>query len=268
MNFSKIRAFIIDIDGTLWRGRTPLPGLVKLFEHFHQHDLAFVVVTNNTSETPAQYWRRLYDLGVELSPKQVMTAGAATVDYLENNFEPGAEIYVIGETALRKIIRSAGFALAADARRPAEAVVVGGDSRLTYTKLKHAIIHVRHGAAFIGTNPDLLVPTEEGLVPEAGTTLAAIQAATGIEPTVIGKPAIHLFQLALARLGTKPHETAMVGDRLETDILGAQLAGIQTILVTTGIDSANSIALKRITPDAVVSGLPELLNHLTRNPDV
>ncbi len=263
MDFTTLRAFIVDIDGTLWRGRTPLPGLTELFNHFYQHDIAFVVATNNTSETPAQYWRRLYDLGVELSPKQVMTAGAATIDYLEREFEPGASIYVIGEPALRKIIRAAGFSIALDARRPAEAVVVGGDSRLTYTKLKHAIMLVRHGAAFIGTNPDLLVPTEEGLVPEAGTTLAAIQAATGVEPTVIGKPAIHMFQLALARLGSFAHETAMIGDRLETDILGAQQAGIHTVLVTTGVDNASSVSIKRITPDAVVGGLPELVKLLT-----
>ncbi|GAB4435272.1 MAG: HAD-IIA family hydrolase [Anaerolineae bacterium] len=262
MNFSALRAFIVDIDGTLWRGHTPLPGLNDLFNHFLRNDLAFVVASNNTSETPAEYWRRLYDLGVELSPKQVMTAGAATVDYLEQEFNPGTEIYVLGEPALRKIIRSAGFALAPDGRRHVEAVVVGGDSRLTYAKLKNAILHVQQGAAFIGTNPDLLVPTEEGLVPEAGTILAAIQAATGIEPTVIGKPALPLFQLALARLGSFAHETAVVGDRLETDILGAQRAGIRSILVTTGVDSASSVTTKRITPDAVVSGLPELVKLL------
>jgi 4-nitrophenyl phosphatase len=262
MNFASLRALIIDVDGTLWRGHTPLPGLVELFDFLHRRNIAFVVVTNNTTETPTHYWRRLYNLGVDLSPKQVMTAAAATIDYLQREYPPGTHIYVIGEAALRKVIRAAGFKVAQHSRRTVDVVVVGGDSRLTYTKLKNAVFHIRDGAAFIGTNPDLLVPTEEGLVPEAGTTLAALQAATGVQPIVIGKPTEYLFALALARLNSRPEETAMVGDRLETDILGAQRVGLRSILVTTGADNAQSIITKRITPDAVVSALPELIEKL------
>jgi 4-nitrophenyl phosphatase len=172
----------------------------------------------------------------------------------------GARLYVIGEPALEEVLRHAGFALLQDASHPVDAVVVGGDSTLTYDKLKYAALLLQRGARFVGTNPDLLCPTNEGLVPEAGMTLAALQAATGIAPTVIGKPARPLFDLAVQRLGRRPAEVAILGDRLETDIAGGQRAGLRTVLVTSGIDDEDTIRQKGIEPDLVVRGLDMLVD--------
>lgn len=260
LDLRQLRAVIADADGTLWRGPAPLPGLADFFDFLHRQGLAYTIVTNNTVETPEQYQRKLAGFGVTVSPERILTAAVATAAYLRERFRPGAAVYVIGETGLREALASAGFTLVQDARRPAGLVVVGGDTGLTYDKLKHAILLLQAGAALIGANPDLLVPTEEGLVPEAGTTLAALQAATGARPTIIGKPEPILFELAMAGMGgTRPDQTFVLGDRLETDILGGQRAGLKTILVTTGVDNESTIPVKGIKPDGVVRGLEELV---------
>ncbi len=258
-NFSSIRALIIDIDGTLFRGDAPLPGIAELFVFLRQRGIAHVVATNNTTETPAQYRHKLAEAGVTLEVGQILTAGVATAAYLQRELPPGAPLFVIGEAALRQVLLEAGFALVANAGQPVAAVVVGGDSGLTYDKLKVAVLHLQRGARLVGANPDLLIPKEEGLIPEAGVTLAALQAATGLTPTVIGKPERLLFELALARLGSVAAHTAMLGDRLETDVWGAQRVGLKTVLVTTGVDNAATAAAKGIEPDAIVDGLAELV---------
>ena len=137
-------------------------------------------------------------------------------------------------------------------------MVVGGDRAVDYAKLKYAIRHVRRGARFIGTNPDLLVPTEDGLAPEAGVILAAIAAGAGVSPTIIGKPERPLLAQALRLMGSTPAATAILGDRLDTDILGGQRLGLTTILVTTGADDTAAIRTKGIVPDLVVADLAEL----------
>jgi len=258
-NFSlqDIRALIIDIDGTLWRGNTPMSGLVPFFDFLQQRGIAFVIVTNNSVETPAQYQHKLAGFGIDIQIDNILTCSLATADYLKRE-KAGATIYVLGEKALHQILRQAGFTIAENASQPVDAVVVGGGTALTYDNLKHAILLIQRGACFVGTNPDLLVPTEEGLVPEAGTTLAAIQAATGVLPTVIGKPERMLFEMAIEKMNSHTSQTAMIGDRLDTDILGGQRAGLKTILITTGVDNERTIPQKKIYPDAVFSSLDEL----------
>ena len=255
-----IRALIIDIDGTLWRGSRPMPGLVRLFDLLHRYEIAFTIVTNNTVKTPAQVRQKLAQFGVTVPPAHVLTAATATAIYLSQNFKPGSSMYMIGESGLRQALQEQGFTILDGPDQPAGVVVVGGDRALTYQKLKDAIQLIQRGADFVGTNPDLLVPAEDGLAPEAGTTLAAIQAATGIRPTIVGKPEHILFDLAVERLGCPPSQIAVLGDRLETDILGGQRAGLQTILVTTGVDNEHSIPQKGIYPALVVSHLDELID--------
>lgn len=258
-NLRDIQALIIDIDGTLWRGRVPMPGLAAFFDFLQRRALSFIIVTNNSVETPARYQQKLAGFGVDIQLDQILTSSLATAVYLKQEHE-GAVIYAIGETGLRQVLGQAGFILTDTTDPPAQVVVVGGDTGLSYDKLKYAVLSIQHGAQFVGTNPDLLVPTEEGLVPEAGTTLAAIQAATGVVPTVIGKPEPWLFELAVQKMGSRPHQTAMLGDRLDTDVLGGQRAGLKTILVTTGVDNLESVVRKAIQPNLIVSGLSELID--------
>ena len=254
-----VRALIVDIDGTLFRGPVPLPGLPQLFEFLQSRRIPFVVVSNNATKTAVDYQRCLAEQGVPIPRDRILTAGAATAGFLQRELDAGASLYVIGEPALVEVLREAGFHLLEDANQPAEAVVVGGDSTLTYEKLKHAVLLLQRGARLVGTNPDLLCPTDEGLVPEAGVTLAALQAATGIAATVIGKPERPLFEQALQRLGSHQTETAILGDRLETDIRGGQRAGLWTVLVTSGVDYEDTVHEKGIAPDLVVSDLGMLV---------
>jgi 4-nitrophenyl phosphatase len=254
-----IEALVLDIDGTLLRGPLPLPGLARFFAFLQSRSMPFVVASNNATKTAAAYQQKLAGLGVPIEVEQILTAGAATAHYLAGELDPGAGLYVIGEPALHQELDRAGFVRLPDASRPAAAVVVGGDATLTYDKLKNAALLLQRGARFVGTNPDLLCPTEEGLVPEAGTTLAALQAATGIPPTVVGKPARYLFDGALAAMGSRRAATAVLGDRLETDILGGQRAGLRTILVTSGVDDERTVRHKGIEPNLVVGSLDELV---------
>jgi 4-nitrophenyl phosphatase len=255
-----VRALIVDMDGTLFRGAIPLPGLQRFFAFLQARKISFVVVSNNATKTANEYQERLAGQGVQIQVDQILTAAAATATFLVSELAAGAKLYVIGEPALAGVLRQAGFSLLHDASQPADAVVVGGDATLTYDKLKIAALLLQRGARFVGTNPDLLCPTEEGLVPEAGATLAALQAATGISPVVIGKPARPLFDLAVQRLRSQRIETAILGDRLETDIRGGQQAGLKTVLVTTGIDDEDSVRQKVIEPDLVVRDLDMLVD--------
>lgn len=259
-NVGELEALILDVDGTLFWGENPVPGFQRLFAFLKAQRVPFVLVSNNATKSPAEYQRKLARLGVSVESERILTAGAATVSYLLRTLGTGARLYVIGEAALRDALGAAGFVPGEDATEPVAAVVVGGDSTLTYEKLKNAALLLQRGARLVGTNPDVLCPTEEGLVPEAGTTLAALQAATGVRPTIIGKPEGFLFELAVERLGKASGQIAMVGDRLETDIVGGQRAGLKTILTTTGVDNEITILQKGMTADLVVSGLDALVD--------
>jgi 4-nitrophenyl phosphatase len=254
-----IRALISDLDGTLVAGNRAQPGLLPFLDLLRRRGIALTVVTNNTVRTPAQYSGELAAAGANVPPGQILTAAIATAAYLHAELPPASPIFVVGESGLRAALSDAGFTLLDDSASPAAAVVVGGDRTVTHEKLKHAIRHVRRGAAFIGTNPDLLVPVEDGLAPEAGVLLAAIAAGAGVSPTIIGKPARPLLDLAMRQMGSTPAATAILGDRLDTDILGGQRLGLTTILVTTGVDDEAAICAKVIKPDVVVAGLGALI---------
>jgi 4-nitrophenyl phosphatase len=260
-----IQALILDMDGTLVRGVEPLPGLQNLFSFLQSRQLPFVIATNNATKSPYDYQQKLRAYGMAVSTTQILTAAEATAQYLQQELEPGAKLYIIGQPALQTALQKVGFCIISNATKGAAAVVVGGDPGLTYEKLKNATLLIQRGARLIGTNPDLVFPTEEGFVPETGTILAALQAATGEQPTVIGKPERYLFDMAVSRLGCEPAHTAVVGDRLDTDILGGQRAGLKTILTTTGIDNQQTIMTKGLQPDFIVNGLDELIQLLANH---
>jgi 4-nitrophenyl phosphatase len=237
-----------------------MPGIRRLFALLNARRVPFVMVSNNATKTPANYQALLAGHGAQVAVEQIITAATAMADYVRSELKEGAALYVIGEPALCGALKQGGSILLDGAIEPVDAVVVGGDSNLTYEKLKNAALLLQRGARLVGTNPDLLRPTEEGLVPEAGTTLAALQAATGVTPVVVGKPEPILFEMAIGKLGSEPAETAILGDRLETDILGGQRAGLKTVLVAGGVDDRDSVEKKGIEPDLVVSGLDALVD--------
>ncbi len=258
LNLNDIQALLIDMDGVLWRGDQPLPGLVDFFDVLQHRSRPFMLVTNNSTKTTAQYVQKLANFGVTVKAENILTSSSATATYLKREFEPGATVYVIGHEGLYEAMREAGFVVVDDASQGADMVVVGMDLSLTYEKLKYAALLIRRGARFVGSNGDLTFPSEEGIIPGAGAILAAIEAATGVSPILIGKPERLMFDIAVEKMTSQPKHSAMLGDRLETDILGGQRAGLKTILVTSGIDNEDSILQKGIQPDAIFSGIEEL----------
>jgi 4-nitrophenyl phosphatase len=260
----QIRGVILDLDGTLLRGDEPLPGLSRLFSFLYDQQVSFIIATNNATKSPQVYQQKLAACGVWIKPANILTSALATADYLQSRLSQDTKLYVIGQPALHAALQEAGFIGVEDTAEPVSMVVVGGDPTLTYDKLKKATLFLQRGAELVGTNPDVVYPTEEGLVPETGTTLAALEAASGVSPVVIGKPAPYLFMRAVDILGSVPSETLVVGDRLETDILGGQQAGLKTILITTGVDRESSISEKDIHPDWSVNSLDELIELLSQ----
>ncbi|MDM8532070.1 HAD-IIA family hydrolase [Anaerolineales bacterium HSG25] len=259
MNINSIKAIVIDMDGVLWRGETLLPGFNQFFNMLYTRNIPFMLATNNARKTPAQYVARFAGFGVTVTPEQVLTSSLATATYLQNELSAGAKVYAVGEDGIRSALNEVGLTVVTDASQPVSAVVSSLDMGLTYQKLKSATILIRQGARFIATNADLTFPIEQGFAPGAGSIAAAIQAATDVEPTVVGKPGHFMFEIAVQKMGVLPHETMMIGDRLETDILGGQRAGLNTLLVTSGVDNEQSIASKGIKPDMILSGIAELV---------
>lgn len=254
-----IRAMMIDIDGTLIRGDQALPGMVEFFEFMNHNRIKFQVASNNATKTIETYQKKIASFGADLTVENVLTCSTVTALYLQEKY-PAGKVYMIGQAGLNEALTNAGIEIVDDFHGKVDAVVVGGDYELTYNKLKYASLYIQQGALFIGTNPDLLYPTDEGLVPECGMTLVALETATEVKPLIMGKPNHFMFELGMKKMSVQPKETAMLGDRLETDIEGGKIAGMKTILIETGVDNRESTITKGIIPDLVVSNLQELVD--------
>ncbi|MEZ4669116.1 MAG: HAD-IIA family hydrolase [Anaerolineae bacterium] len=257
MNLSSITAVIMDMDGVLWEGDHALPGLVPLFDFLRERKLKFALATNNATRNPAEYIAKFERLGVQgVRADQIVTSGMVTARYLQSSYPAGTAVHVLGSDGLRNILTAAGFLLTDE---KVEAVVAGLDMHLTYEKLKRASLLIQNGAAFIATNEDPSLPSPEGLIPGAGSVIAALQTACGKTPFVMGKPHKPMYDIALEILDAPPNETLMIGDRLDTDIAGAIALGIPTTLVLTGASSREDVENGSIKPDSIFAGLPELL---------
>ncbi len=251
-----IKAFVIDMDGVLFRGKTILPGAHAFIQMLQQKDIPYVLLTNNSTLTLSQYVEKLRSMDIYVPAGRILTSAVATALYLSRHAPAGARMYAVGMAGLEEALQEQGFVLTSE---DPEYVVVGLDRTISYEKLCVATLAIRAGATFVATNPDRTIPTERGILPGAGAILAAIQAATDVEPEIVGKPQRRAFETALQKLQTAPEETAMVGDRLETDILGGARAGLRTILVLTGVTTRTDLAEAAVQPDLIFENLEELL---------
>ncbi len=260
-DLSATRAMIIDLDGVLWLGDAPLPGVHEFFTLLRRRGIGFILASNNATASAQTVQAKLRGMGVEVSPDEVLTSSAATAAYLHELFPSGARIYVVGEAHLKEALTSLGFVLA-DSAEGVEAVVGSLDRQVTYQMLTEASLAIRAGALFLGTNGDVTYPTERGQAPGTGALLAALQAASGRAPKIIGKPEPYVYAQALARLGASPEVTLALGDRLETDVLGGQRAGLKVAIVLTGVTRREDLASSPFRPDWVFEGLPDLCRAL------
>ncbi|PPD23667.1 MAG: haloacid dehalogenase [Methylobacter sp.] len=242
----KFEAFIIDMDGVLWHGDNPQPGLKVFFETLRRNHKKFILATNNASHTSAQYLSKLAHFGIQIDINQIITSGMATASYLSERYDPAlTRIFVVGEAGLEQPLLDAGFKLTeiyqVQDHNRADIVVCGKDETLTWHKLATATLNINAGAEFYATNADSTLPTERGVILGNGAILAALETATGVKPMVIGKPEPVMYQQALKVLGSSADRTLAIGDRLETDILGAHRAGLKSILVLSGISSQSDL---------------------------
>jgi 4-nitrophenyl phosphatase len=265
-DLSQIKAVLFDMDGVIYVGSTPLPGAQATFDWLAQHHRPYCLVTNNSTRTPQLYEDKLRGMAIEVPLATIYTSALATAQFLKKQYPNGASVYAIGEIGLTEALTEAGFWF--DESQPT-VVCVGLDQHLTYEKLRTACLAIRAGARFIGTNPDRTLPTEDGLVPGNGSTLAALQTATEVAPLVIGKPAATMIELAIERLGVAglaPHEIAIIGDRLDTDIEAGAAAGISTILVLTGVHQVSDVPHFPAAPNYVVDDLVQFHAALSGQP--
>lgn len=258
-NIKDIQALIIDMDGVLWRDDQPIGNLPDIFKKIELHHIKALLATNNSTRSIDQYLEKLKSFGVILQPWQFINSSQATAKYLRDQYPICDSVYIIGETGLFQALDQMGFH---HSEKNPQVVVVGMDRQLSYHKLTQATLLIRSGLPFIATNPDKTFPTPAGLAPGTGSLLAALEASTDKKPYVIGKPYPVMYQVALERLGTPKSNTLVVGDRLETDIAGAQSIGCPTGLVLSGVTTQEQANNWSPPPDIIAKDLSALLEEL------
>ncbi|MBV7392302.1 TIGR01457 family HAD-type hydrolase [Enterococcus alishanensis] len=250
----KYQGYLIDLDGTIYRGTEPIPAGRRFVESLQKQEIPFLFLTNNTTKTPAMVASRLKnEFAINVPEETVYTATLATIDYMKD-LHLGNKVYIIGEPGLVEPILAAGFVW--DEETP-DYVVVGLDTELTYEKFVKATLAIQKGGKFIGTNPDKNIPTERGLLPGAGSVIAMVEASTQQKATYIGKPEAIIMDKAIEILNLKKSEVLMVGDNYTTDILAGINNQVDSLLVLSGFTQKAEVATLPEAPTYVVDSLDE-----------
>ena len=249
------------MDGVLWHDSEPIGNLPEVFSAISRMGLKVAFATNNATKSVSEFQHKLSRFGVQVKPEQIVTSANAALRFISTHYAPASRVYVLGSNSLREQVHQKGFTVLDD-QEPAVAdvVLVALDTEVNYQKLANAGFLIRNGAQFIATNTDATYPTPKGLMPGAGTIVAAVAAASGQEPLVIGKPQPTMFHQAMEIMGAQPNETLCVGDRLETDVLGGQNAGCPTALVLGGVSTLEQAQAWQPQPTIIAKDLSSLIN--------
>ncbi|MEO6809831.1 MAG: HAD-IIA family hydrolase [Isosphaeraceae bacterium] len=232
VDLSRIRHVALDMDGTIYRGKQLFDVTLPFLKRLRSWNIGYTFLTNNTSLSKLDYLAKLRRHGIDATIEQIFTPADSTITYLRNTLPDVGKIAVLGTPSLCRQFEDAGFALTWDAP---EALVVGFDTTLSYDRLCKTAYWIQQGRPFLATHPDLVCPTDEPTVlVDCGAICASLTAATGIKPVVLGKPDPSMLRDLCARLKVSASEVAMVGDRVYTDIVMAQRAGVISVLVLSG----------------------------------
>ena len=257
-NLQNIRLFLLDMDGTLYLGDRLYDFTKKLLETMQDAGRKFLFLTNNSSKSVGDYVKKLAGMGIEAAAEDFLTSTQATIYYLQKH-HPGKTLYVCGTKSMVRELEGAGFAVTED-REKAQCILMGFDRELTFQKLEDvSYLLLTRDIPYIATNPDLVCPTEFGSVPDCGSVCQMIFNATGKKPVVIGKPEGLMAELAMEKMGAAKEETAMVGDRIYTDIRCALNAGITGILVLSGETTREILDASPHKPHIVLENAGEIL---------
>jgi phosphoglycolate/pyridoxal phosphate phosphatase family enzyme len=252
-------AYIFDLDGTLYLDERPLPGAPETVARLRADGARVAFVTNNPLSTPATYAQRLTAIGIPARADEVTTSVDALIDYLDAH-HPRRPVLAVAERVVIESLRAAGYAVTTEPTE-AEVVVVSFDRGFDYAKLHAAYRAVRErGAVIVATNPDPYCPTADGGLPDCAAMLAAIEACTGARAeAIVGKPNRQMVETVLRRVAIEPSRTAVVGDRLMTDVAMGQAAGAAGVLVLSGATRAADVEADPITPDYIIDSVSDLI---------
>ncbi|GAB3171401.1 HAD-IIA family hydrolase [Myceligenerans halotolerans] len=256
MSEREIKSWLTDMDGVLVHEGTALPGAADFVERLRDKDVPFLILTNNSIFTARDLRARLASSGIEVPEDAIWTSALATAQFLHDQI-PGGSAYVIGEAGLTTALYQAGYTLT---ESDPDYVVLGETRTYSFEAITKAIRLIHGGARFIATNPDVTGPSQEGPLPATGSVAAMITAATGRKPYFVGKPNPILFRSALNQIGAHSEVTAMIGDRMDTDVLGGLEAGLQTFLVLTGSTRPDEVQDHPFRPSRVVDSIADLID--------
>ncbi|WP_071460573.1 TIGR01457 family HAD-type hydrolase [Bacillus massilinigeriensis] len=247
------KGYLIDLDGTMYKGSERIEAASDFVKRLVEKEIPYLFVTNNSSRTPSQVAAKLRDFDIPAQEDQVFTTSQATANFIYEK-KQDASVYVIGEEGIREALAEKGFK---EGGEQADFVVVGIDRSISYEKLAVACLAVRNGATFISTNGDIAIPTERGLLPGNGSLTSVITVSTQTRPIFIGKPESVIMNQALKVLGTPKEDTLMVGDYYDTDILAGMNAGMDTLLVHTGVTTKELLAGYDSMPTHTIDSLDD-----------
>lgn len=260
----QIRCFALDMDGTVYLGEQWIDGALDFLHRIEETGRSYVFVTNNSSKNAAVYVDKLHRMGLDVGEDRIVTSGQATIWYLQNHF-PGKKVFLLGNPLLQEEFVQAGIML--EEEHP-DVVVTAFDTSLDYRKMCRVCDHVRAGLPYLATHPDYNCPTETGFIPDAGAIHAFIHASAYRYPDrIIGKPNGDIVDYLTSRVNVKREETAMVGDRLYTDIAAGRNNGLKSILVLSGEADMEDVSRSEVLPDMIFDSVKEIGEMLLRVAD-
>jgi 5'-nucleotidase len=254
----EICSWLMDMDGVLVHEAAPLPGADRFLARLRELDLPYMLLTNNSIYSRRDLAARLRRSGIDVEEEAIWTSALATAGFLQDQ-RPGGTAFVVGESGISTALHEAGYTLSDS---DPDYVVLGETRTYSFERITQAIRLVAGGARFIATNPDPTGPSPEGPLPATGSVAALITRATGVEPYFVGKPNPLMMRSALNALDAHSESTAMIGDRMDTDIVAGLEAGMETILVLTGVTSAEEAEQFPYRPSRIVDSVAVLADEL------
>lgn len=249
-----VKNYLIDMDGVIVQGSTLIPGAADFIQRLRDQAIPFLIFTNNSLYTPRDLQMRLHYIGLDISSESIFTSALATAQFLHSQ-RPNGRAFVIGESGLTTALHDIGYILT---DQDPEYVVLGETNTYSFQRITHAIRFVLAGARLIATNPDVIGPGEGGIVPGTGAVAALISAATGVKAYFVGKPNPLMMRTALRTLNAHSEDAAMVGDRMDTDMVAGTESGLRTILVLTGVTKREQVERYPYRPTWILNSVADI----------
>lgn len=259
----KKRLFLLDMDGTIYLDHDLFDGTVDFLNYVKDIGGRYVFLTNNSSKSVDKYMEKMASLGIQTNPDDFLTSTDATISVLgKKNYN---RIYALGTKSFKEQLKNANLSVCDRLEEGIDCLLMGFDTELTFQKLEDACILLNKGVDYIATNPDLVCPTWYGYVPDCGSVSQMLYNATGRKPAFIGKPQPLMATAAMEKYGFSKEETALIGDRLYTDIACGKNAGITSILVLSGEATMKDVEESEVKPTFVYRNIREIYEELKEN---